>query len=197
MRAHYIRLFLGGVVLGLVLGSRLLAQEPNFSRAFSLYSDVRAHRVGDILLIHIVEFSQGSHTADSKTEKSAKTGTSGSGTGALKFFPLFGMEHESNRSFSGKGNTKRTGSLRAKMTARIKSIDENGNYVIEGAREVTVNDERMMMTLTGLVRPQDITAENVVYSYQIADAKITYKGKGNVHGSQKPGWITRILGWIF
>ncbi len=194
---QYIRIFIGGIIIGFFLAATAESQPRNYASAFSLYSDVRAHRVGDIITIHIVEFSEGSNESTSQTNKESKLGLDGSGSGALKFIPLFGMEKSSSVNFFGSGNTKRSGNLRAKMTARITSIDENGNYVIEGVREVAVNNDRLIMSLTGLVRPEDIGPDNVILSYQIANAKISYKGKGHGDVSQKPGWITRIFRWLF
>lgn len=183
--------------MGLILAANLNAQAQRLSSSPSLFADVRAHRVGDIITIHIVEFSQGSNETSSRTAKESKVGASNSASGALKFLPLVGFEAKNNVDFTGRGNTNRTGVLRAKMTARIKSIDENGNYVIEGLREVVINHDKMLMKLTGVIRPEDISSDNIVVSYQIADAKISYKGKGQTDASQKPGWITRIFNWLF
>lgn len=192
-----IKYLLMGIVLGFLLAANAKSQEPNFSGAFSLFADTKAHRVGDIITIHVIEFSEGSHRTNSRTEKESKIGMKGSGTGTMKFLPVFGVETQNNVDFTGRGDTRRTGTLRAKMTARIKSIDDNGNYIIEGTREVEVNNDRMLMTVTGIVRPEDISSDNIVMSYQIANAKITYKGKGHADRSQKPGWITRIFNWLF
>ena len=60
-----------------------------------------------------------------------------------------------------------------------------------------VNGDKQTMILTGTIRPQDITADNIVYSYYIADAQISYKGKGPVNQGQRPGWLFRIINWIF
>lgn len=163
----------------------------------SLFADIRANRVGDIITIHIVEYSQGKNQANTQTSKESKTSAGSSGEGVLKFIPLSGMSVSNEVNFNGAGATDRTGVLRAKMTARIKSIDANGNYLIEGVREVGVNSEQMLMSLTGTIRPEDIATDNSVMSYQIADAKITYKGTGHANSGQKPGLITRLFNWIF
>ncbi len=197
MMKDAIKYLIGGLLLGLILAANLKAQSRPFGRGQSLFADIKAHRVGDIVTIHIVEFSEGSNETNSRTAKESKNGASGTGSGALKFFPLFGFDSKSNVDFTGRGNTNRSGVLRAKMTAKIKSIDANGNYVIEGSREVGINHDKMLMKLTGVVRPEDISSDNIVVSYQIADAKISYYGKGHTDGSQKPGWITRIFGWLF
>jgi len=95
--------------------------------------------------------------------------------------------------FEGTGETERSGALNAFMTAMIVDVMPNGNMVIEGNREVRVNAENQMITLTGLVRPRDISADNVILSTYIADARISYSGTGVLNDRQKPGWLTRAL----
>jgi len=178
----------------LLYGTAVSAQ--NFA-ANSLFADPKASRVGDIVTIHIQEQSQGSNAANSSTAKDNFAGASTEGNGAMKFFPLAGFNIKNNIKYSGRGDTKRTGKLQATMTARITAIDPNGNLVIEGTREVGVNGDKMQMTLTGVVRPLDVSNENIIMSYQIADAKISYHGTGITTKSQKPGWISRIFTWLF
>ena len=83
------------------------------------------------------------------------------------------------------------------MTARIVDILPNGNLVIQGNREVRVNHENQIITLTGLVRPRDISADNVVLSTYLADARISYSGSGIINERQRPGWLTRVMGKIW
>ena len=179
----------------ILLPSSVVAQ--TFVVQGSLYADAKAQKVGDIVTIHIVEYSQGKNEATTRSKKESVVGGDLQGDGLFKFLPISGFEASNKVDFNGKGNTNRTGQLRAKLTARITAIDANGNFVIEGHREVGVNNERMVMSLTGVVRPIDINFDNTVMSYNIADAKISYRGKGHANTSQKPGLITRILNWIF
>ncbi|KAA3659025.1 MAG: flagellar basal body L-ring protein FlgH [Calditrichaeota bacterium] len=173
------------------------AQGQTFSSVESLFSDARAHRVGDIITIHIIEYSKGSNTASSRTKKDSDVGLNSDGSGSLGFFPIGGFGVKNNVNFQGEGESSRKGSLQGKMTAKITSIDANGNFVIKGNREIIVNKERQTMELDGTVRPEDISYENIVLSYDIANAKISYSGSGQATGSQKPGWLTRIFNWLF
>jgi flagellar L-ring protein precursor FlgH len=163
----------------------------------SLFADNRAHQVGDVVTIHIIEFATASNSSSTTTDKKTTTSASGSGSGALKFIPLFGMEGGTAAAFKGDAKTERNGVLRAKMSARISGVDDNGNFIIEGSREVTVNSDHQVTVLRGTVRPEDITTDNIVYSYNIADAKISYTGKGLVNTGQRPGILTRLINWIF
>ncbi|MDZ7373225.1 MAG: flagellar basal body L-ring protein FlgH [candidate division KSB1 bacterium] len=164
----------------------------------SLFSDYKAFRVGDVVTIYIVEFASGTNETKTGTGKETEISLESSGgTGALKFLPMFGAGANARSKFDGKGSTSTTGVLRAKISARVVQVLDNGNLVIEGSREVQVNNEKQVTILSGVVRPEDITADNVVYSYNIADAKITYRGKGVVSGGSNPSLITRILNWVF
>jgi flagellar L-ring protein precursor FlgH len=69
--------------------------------------------------------------------------------------------------------------------------------VIQGNREVRVNNENQIITLTGMVRPRDISSENIILSTYIADAQISYSGSGVVNDRQKPGWLARLLDVIW
>jgi flagellar L-ring protein precursor FlgH len=119
------------------------------------------------------------------------------GTGPLSFIPLTGMGGSASNNFKGDANTTRDASLTSKMTVRIIDIDLSGNLVIEGSRVVTINGEEEVTTLTGIVRSQDVSSDNTVSSHNIADAKISYTGKGIVNEASRPGVITRAFNWLF
>jgi flagellar L-ring protein precursor FlgH len=78
----------------------------------------------------------------------------------------------------------------------VTEVLRNGDLRVEGRREVVVNSEKQVMTLTGVVRRVDVDTRNTVLSTVIADAKIEYAGLGVVDDVQRPGWLVRILDWI-
>lgn len=164
---------------------------------FSLFTDHKSLNVGDIVTVHIMEFSSGSNEASTSTQKKDGVGLNTSGSGMFSFLPGAGMDIDKETEFKGKGSTSQKANLRAKMSAQITERLPNNNLKIEGSREVNVNGDRQMLILRGIVRPQDIAANNIIYSYNIADAKIEYKGKGTVHNGQRPGWFFRAINWIF
>ncbi|GBD94236.1 flagellar L-ring protein precursor [bacterium BMS3Abin05] len=167
-------------------------------QAQSLFADYKAHGVGDIVTIYIVEFSTASNSASSKTDNSNKAGLqSGGGSGALKFLPLFGADLSYGNSFDGKGETSQRGQLKAKLSAKIVEESPNGTLKIQGKKIVQINGDKQITVLTGWIRPEDISTDNIVYSYAIADAQISYQGKGVVNAAQKPGWITKLINWVF
>jgi len=91
----------------------------------------------------------------------------------------------------------RAAPLRGKMSAQIVDILPNGNLKIEGKRTVEINGEEQTTILTGVVRPRDILSDNTVYSYLIADASISYRGRGMVNDAAKPGILSRFINWLF
>jgi flagellar L-ring protein precursor FlgH len=74
---------------------------------------------------------------------------------------------------------------------------DNGNLVIDGSKVVEINEEKEIIKISGIVRPQDIESNNIIYSYNVANAQITYSGKGAASTGQRPGLLARILNWIF
>jgi flagellar L-ring protein precursor FlgH len=167
-----------------------------------MFANAKARQVGDIVTVRIVESSSATNKATTKTGRNSSVAG-----GLTNFFnmeqgypsdrPFFnpfsslGASLESD--FDGSGTTARSGALNAYMTARIVDILPNGNLYIQGYREIRVNHENQVITLTGLVRPRDISADNVVQSTYIADARIAYSGTGIVNDRQQPGWLMRIL----
>ena len=96
-----------------------------------------------------------------------------------------------------KGATSSRGSVRARISARVDSVLANGNLAITGNRTIIINGEEQVISLSGIVRPSDIQADNSVYSYNISDAHIAFAGNGIVSSAQGPGWITKLLHWLF
>ena len=85
----------------------------------------------------------------------------------------------------------------ATIAVRVTKVLDNGNLVIEGTKVVEVNDEKGLIKVTGIVRPRDIQPNNMIYSSSIADAQITYSGKGAVNDGHRPGVLARLINWIF
>ena len=185
------------------LGS--LWQEEN-GRAY-LYEDMRAMRVGDILTIKIVENHKGSKSADTSAERDSTINNSLAGS-AIGYIGIpgirlggearrgLGIDGSSSNKFEGKGTTNREGTLTGTISSIVTEVLPNGDLRIEGRREVTVNSEKQLMTIAGIVRRVDVNTKNTVFSSAIADAKIEYSGLGVLGDIQRPGWLVRILDWI-
>lgn len=171
---------------------------PVDDRVF-FYGDKKALRTGDIVTVRIVESAEASNTADTDLSRSSSTSASlNTFFGKKKFLNLFKLGDDlltsnAENQHKGAGSTTRSGQVTATMTAVVREVLSNGNLVIQGTREVLVNHEQQFITLTGIVRPQDVSRDNVVLSSQLADANITIGGLGVVADKQRSGWGT----WIF
>jgi flagellar L-ring protein precursor FlgH len=102
---------------------------------------------------------------------------------------------DSSSTLKGTGDTSRGGTLQARLTARVVRVLANGNLLIEGRRQLTLNSEDQYIVITGVIRPEDIASDNWVLSSNIADARILYTGSGALADKQHPGWMTRVLDW--
>jgi flagellar L-ring protein precursor FlgH len=164
----------------------------------NLFSDQPAIKTDDILTILVVESAKAGSESSTETGKSQSFGVSSNGgTGLLRFLPQFSGSGSAQIGYDGKGGTSRAGSLTATIAVRVTKVLDNGNLVIEGTKVVEVNDEKGIIKVTGTVRPLDIQPNNFIYSSSIADAHITYSGKGAVHDGHRPGILARIINWIF
>ena len=160
-----------------------------------LFSDFKAGRVGDVVTVRIVESSKGNKNASTKTEKDSSLSTSISAFFGMPSDKLSqaSVGAETSEKHDGAGSTSRSSELTAVITARVIDVMPNGNLVIDGRREVVVNNETQLLYVTGIVRPEDIGPNNTVLSSYIADAKITYTGSGVVSDKQRVGWFVRLL----
>ena len=168
-------------------------------RTTSLCSDVKARNVGDIVTINVVESATASKNATTKTSKESELGASW--TGVLKKISgdWVGGEVKADMSnnFDGKGETTRSSQLAAYITAQVIQVLPNGYLVIQGNRQVRVNNENQIINVQGVIRTEDINASNIVLSTYIAEARIELIGEGVISDKQRPGWLARILDWVW
>ncbi|MDT7041867.1 flagellar basal body L-ring protein FlgH [Candidatus Nitronereus thalassa] len=177
-----------------------LWQDGN-GRAY-MFEDLRASRVGDIVVVKIVEDHKGSKSADTTADRDSSydgsLGGSFLGLNDLASALVDGvaLNASSKNEFEGKGSTSREDTLTGTIAARVVEVLPNGDMRIKGRREVTVNSEKQTMIISGIVRRIDLDTTNTVLSSSIADAQIEYSGLGVVDDVQRPGWGVRIIDWI-
>ena len=174
------------------------AQDFRENSGRSLFSDQKASRVGDAVMIYVVETSSASN--DAKTSSSREGSVSFSGTGntsSTSSLPSVGLNLGSTNTFKGEGSTATNGSIRAKLSAHVDSVLPNGNLFIRGSRTILINGEEQTIRIAGIIRPSDIQSDNSVYSYNISEATILFEGSGMVDRSRSPGWLTKIFHWLF
>jgi flagellar L-ring protein precursor FlgH len=172
----------------------------------SLYTPgQRQINVGDIITVQISESTTAAQEASTRTSKESGIGTNilslwdriatliGNDTDRRQFdFELSGEER-----YRGLGQTSRRSQVRAVITATVTEVLESGNVFILGEHHVKVNNEVQTIRISGIVRPQDISPRNTVFSYQLAKADVSIIGAGVVNQKQSPGLLTRVFGWLF
>ena len=175
--------------------------DPDNGRAY-MFEDRRASRIGDIVVVQIVEEHRGSKSASTSTDREGSVGANVGGSlfGLNDFISALDGGLEANATlendFEGEGSTSREDTLTGTIAAKVVEVFPNGDLRIRGKREVTVNSEKQTMTIKGIVRRIDLDTENTVLSSKIADAKISYTGLGVVDDVQRPGWAMRLWDWI-
>jgi len=165
----------------------------------NMFRDFKARQINDMVTIVVSESTQASSAADTNSSKdsSAKVGAAN----------LFGLEKKvkelsnavdatSSTTFKGAGSTTRATTLNTTVTARVKGVLPNGYLLIEGVRELRLNNENQTVYLTGIVRPEDISAKNLIPSGSIAQLEVRVQGRGVVSQPQRPGLLFRILNGI-
>ena len=196
------------------------AQDPGAAGLYrpasfnGIFQYLRARKVGDLVTVNIVETSKASKKATTSSSRDSSitagiTNLLGYETkmqksllpGKYKFPDAFNnkvmFKASMENAFDGSGSTTRDETMSASITAKVIETYPNGNLLIEGTRQVQVNNETQFITLTGIIRSSDISPDNTVLSSYIADAKITYTGSGAVSDKQRPGWLMRIIDYVW
>jgi flagellar L-ring protein FlgH len=174
------------------------AQMINSVVSRSMYADKKAFNEGDIITVLIVEFATGTNESNTQANSDNRTTISANTSGKFSgMLPSLGLNSQLSNRHDAKGATQTSGTLESKMTAVVTEVQDNGLLTVQGSRSVDVNGEVQITTLIGLIRPEDVTASNTVFSYNIANAQISYAGTGHVSSAAKPGIFARIWNWIF
>lgn len=171
------------------------------ARFVDVYADARARRVGDIVVVQIAESASAEKEAKTKTDRTNKF--DGSVTNLLglpldqasvlgyKLSPTAAAESSSE--FEGNGKTSRKGDITGSVSARVMRVLPNGNLVINGKKQIRLNGEIQYIILSGIVRPEDVTAYNTVASTVIADMRLDYYGRGIMGDQQDRGFLSKAL----
>ena len=193
------------VFLGLVLGSLcvVLSIMPTVS-AMSLWSDTggninmygdrKAQAVGDTLTIIINENSSANRVGKADNSKSS-TVKMNAGVGI--FSVLTNATAGNSDGFQAKGSIANTNNVNARMTAQVLEVKPNGNLIISGTQSIKQNGEEQKITVSGIVRTEDITTDNTVLSSSIGNAQIRVDGSGPIAGKQRQGILSQIFNFLF
>ncbi|MFI4977037.1 MAG: flagellar basal body L-ring protein FlgH [Caulobacterales bacterium] len=171
--------------------------------ARTFFADQRAGRVGDILTVLI------SISDSAKTQNATNTGRTATTTAGVPHFfgletslgkllpgaynPSKMLEADSASTTAGTGGVNRSEQINLTIAAVVTQVLPNGNLVIQGTQEVKTNGEERQLSIAGIVRPEDITSANTITNSQIAEARISYGGRGDVSAVQKTPVGTSLL----
>ncbi len=169
----------------------------------NLFTDNRARGIGDIVTVLISESTEitgkEDSSADSQNSHSVQIDSSQFLTQPLSKITkdttgyLPNLKADTSHSFSGKGSYESNRNINLELTAVVTEILSNGNLIIEGNRDVNINDEKYNIKVSGIVRPIDISIDNMVPSSSIANANIILEGKGFLTRAGKRGWWNRVM----
>ena len=165
--------------------------------ANGLYSDVKAHRVGDIITVVLRENTSASKSATNNSSRDASNtlapivGLGGQnvnlGGDAIQ------LTVDSENDFQGSAAANQSNNLNGNISVTVTQVMPNNNLVIRGEKWLTLNNGDEYIRLTGVVRPADINPSNEVQSTKIANARIQYSGTGTFAQAQKPGWLSKFF----
>ena len=176
-------------------------------RGASLFSDKKDLQTGDIIQVMINESLQ---NTSSGTRETSKSNSSGIGGGLIATTPntpssikniankangIFGISLEggSENSFSGSSESSDDEEFTTTVSAIIEQTYQNGNYFIKGTKQMLINGQKQLIMVSGIIRPYDISPENTVYSYQLANLKILYNKEGDEAEALEKPWGSKML----
>jgi flagellar L-ring protein FlgH len=160
-----------------------------------LFEDRKPRAVGDLLTIQINETLNASQSATSNTDKKTSAtavlpgikGVLGHGLNALN------TSASADNAFNGTGATTSTGVFTGTITVTVIEVLANGNLVVAGEKQIGIRENSEMLRFSGVVDPALIQPGNVLSSTQIADARLDYRGGGNIEQAQIQGWLGRFV----
>lgn len=160
-------------------------------QSFALFEDAKARNVGDLVTILLVERTQ--------AQKSAETSTNKTSSVDVTDVTLFGKSVGVNtgvagtRSASGGGESTQSNRLDGSVTAVVVGRLPNGLLQVRGEKQITLNQGSETVFIDGIVRPIDVSTNNTVSSDRVANARVSYKGRGALADANAQGWLTRFF----
>jgi len=162
-----------------------------------LYSDRRARDVGDLLTITLLENTTATTSANTATAKESDLSI---GTPSIFGAPvtlggkdILSATASGKRDFTGKGNSAQSNRLQGSVTVTVVQRLPNGNLVVQGQKNLRLNQGDELVQVQGIVRPADIAQDNSIPSSRVAEARIVYGGRGPVAQSNAMGWLSRFF----
>ncbi|MCC4263209.1 flagellar basal body L-ring protein FlgH [Oceanimonas baumannii] len=164
--------------------------------ANSLYSDIKAHRVGDIITVDLSESTRAQKRATTQQAKDNSLTVNPLNIGGqpinIAGYPVT-ASMSSNNEFDGQANTNQSNSLQGSITVSVARVLPNGNLMVQGEKWLMLNTGEEYVRISGMIRPQDISSDNRVASTRVANARIYYGGTGDFANTQNRGWLAKFF----
>jgi len=166
-----------------------------------LFADLKARRVGDVLTIVLNESTNASKNAVTKTAKTTTVADSAptvfGQSMTVRGRPILSTTLNGADAFDGEGSSTQSNSLAGSLTVTVVDVQANGNLVVQGDKTLKLNQGDEFVHIAGVVRTADIATNNTITSDKLADAKISYSGKGVVDSANRMGWLARFFNSAF
>ncbi|MEA3286025.1 MAG: flagellar basal body L-ring protein FlgH [Candidatus Marinimicrobia bacterium] len=177
------------ILIGLLWVASIQAQSMS-----SMYTDIKAHSIGDVVTVLIVENASAKQESNAKSRSNAAVNADGKLAGTFaNFLPVFGATSVISSDVDKTNGSRQEDRLTGKITATIIEKTDAGLLKIRGERSVEVNGEANIMKLEGSVRARDIRTDNTVFSYNIADAQIVYRQSGVINSIASPATVSKTI----
>lgn len=167
------------------------------STGVDLFADLRARRAGDILTVVLVEKTDATKSAGTSTSRGTDITIGvpsllGSAV-TLGGRDLMSTTLDANTGFVGQGESSQSNSLTGSIAVIVQQVLANGNLVIAGEKVITLNQGEEFIRISGIVRAVDIRPDNTVPSTLLANARISYSGKGALQNANRMAWLSRLF----
>lgn len=163
----------------------------------SFFTDRKAWRVGDVLLVMLQENTTTNKTQSTSLKKESEMSLPGASIlgEPLEFrgYPLSGSALAQDREFEGESSADQSNNLFGSITVTVTKVYPNGNLFVSGEKWLTLSTGDEFIRLSGIVRPDDISPTNEFSSTRLADARITYSSDGVLSDANKMGWLSRVF----
>jgi len=164
------------------------------TQSSGLFADRQARNVGDVITIIISESTNASTSGSVQNSKSADVNLK-AGTGWLDFLKLTGAGYSD--SFKAQGSQSNSNRVQGRVTVSVAEVKPSGLLFVSGTQTIKQNKEEQKITITGLIRPEDVSFNNTVLSSNVAEANIKIESKGPIGRKQRQGILTQILNILF
>lgn len=158
---------------------------------WSLTSDSRAFRAGDVLTVILEETTQASKKAGTQLDKGSSVSVQPTVFGGKTYETNVGINAQ--RDFSGNASSTQQNALKGAITVIVQEVLPNGLLRVHGEKSLLLNQGEEIIQVSGYVRASDIDTDNRVSSQRVANARISYAGRGALADANTPGWLARFF----